>query len=133
MSDDQNNEENNESMIPESDQGKMSRRDFLKRSAVFASGTAALVAAMSPLRLMEDMVTPEEFVQKHYKEMTKEELDKVIKRISGKVKDILTTVHRLGEHQFSDTELKIKRLHQLIDKLSPSAILADIEVEALLN
>lgn len=69
------------------DQEKLSRRDFLKRSALFASGTAALVAAMSPLRLMEDMVSPEEFVQKHYKEMTPDEMKKVLQRIEAKVEE----------------------------------------------
>lgn len=67
--------------------GPISRRDFLKRSAVVTSGVAALVAAMSPLRLLEETITAEEFVQKHYKEMSKEEIDKVIERIKGKVKE----------------------------------------------
>lgn len=67
--------------------GQISRRDFLKRSAVISSGVAALVAAMSPLRLLEESITAEEFVQKHYKEMTKEEMDRVIERIKGKVKE----------------------------------------------
>lgn len=66
---------------------KVTRRDFLKRSAVVASGSAALIAAMSPLRLLKDSITAEEFVQKHYKEMTKEEMDKVIDRIKGKVRE----------------------------------------------
>lgn len=65
----------------------VSRRDFLKRSAVFSSGVAALIAAMSPLRLLEERITAEEFVQKHYKEMTKEEMDQVITRITAKIKD----------------------------------------------
>lgn len=64
---------------------KVSRRDFLKRSAVVASGSAALIAAMSPLRLLKESVTAEEFVQKHYKEMSKEELEKVMERIKKKV------------------------------------------------
>src|SRR3989338_2869641 len=64
---------------------KVSRRDFLKRSAVVASGSAALIAAMSPLRLLKESITAEEFVQKHYKEMTREEIGRVIKRISGKI------------------------------------------------
>jgi len=67
--------------------GKMSRRDFLKRSTVVASGAAALIAAMSPLRLLEETISPEEFVQKHYKEMTPEEMNRVIERISSKVRD----------------------------------------------
>lgn len=64
---------------------KVSRRDFLKRSAVVASGSAALIAAMSPLRLLKESITAEEFVQKHYKEMSKEELEKVMERIKKKV------------------------------------------------
>lgn len=66
---------------------KVSRRDFLKRSAAAASGAAALAAAMSPLSLLKESLTAEEFVQQHYKEMTKEEMDKVIGRIAGKVKE----------------------------------------------
>lgn len=65
----------------------MSRRDFLKRSGVVASGVASLIAAMSPLRLMEETITAEEFVQKHYKEMTPEEMDKVLERIRRKVNE----------------------------------------------
>lgn len=65
----------------------VSRRDFLKRSAVIGSGAAALIAAMSPLRLLKETITAEEFVQKHYKEMSREELDKVIARISNKVRE----------------------------------------------
>src|SRR3989338_7688585 len=65
---------------------KVSRRDFLKRSAVVASGSAALIAAMSPLRLLKESITAEEFVQKHYKEMNKEELDRVMERIKKKIR-----------------------------------------------
>ena len=64
---------------------KVSRRDFLKRSAVVASGAASLIAAMSPLRLLKETITAEEFVQKHYKEMTKEEIGRVIERIKKQV------------------------------------------------
>lgn len=66
--------------------GPITRRDFLKKSAVISSGVVALVAAMSPLRFLEDSVTAEEFVQKHYKEMTKEEMNTVLTRIKEKVK-----------------------------------------------
>ncbi len=81
--------ENGECAAEADDLGKtvVSRRDFLKRSAVIGSGAAALIAAMSPLRLLEESITAEEFVQKHYKEMSSEELDKVIARISGKVRE----------------------------------------------
>ena len=66
---------------------KMNRRSFLKRSAILASGMGALVAAMSPLRGLKDALDPEEFVQKHYKEMTPDEMDKVLRRIEKKVEE----------------------------------------------
>ncbi len=85
-----NNQDNTPSSSDHSDgfmNTKVSRRDFLKRSAVVGTGAAALVAAMSPLRLLKDTLTAEEFVQKHYKEMSSEELDRVLKRIERKVKE----------------------------------------------
>lgn len=67
---------------------KLSRRDFLKRSAVVASGVAALVAALSPLRsLSEASFNTEEFLQKHYKELSPEEMEQVLARISKEVED----------------------------------------------
>ncbi len=66
---------------------KMSRRNFLKASVVAGSGAAALISAMSPLGMIKEYLSPEEFVQKHYKEMSKAEIDKVIARISAKVED----------------------------------------------
>lgn len=68
-------------------QVKMSRRNFLKASVVAGSGVSALLAAMSPLNLIKEYLSPEEFVQKHYKEMSKEEINKVLLRISKKVSD----------------------------------------------
>lgn len=66
-------------------QAPMSRRDFLKRSAVFASGFTALVAALSPLRHLEEAIDPEEFVQNHYKELSPDDMEKVLARIAKKV------------------------------------------------
>ena len=48
---------------------QMNRRDFLRRGSILATGMGALVAAMSPLRQLQGAFDPEEFVQKHYKEM----------------------------------------------------------------
>ena len=72
--DDQNLQEGLNSLGNE----KMSRRDFLRRGSILATGMGALMAAMSPLRQLQGAFDPEEFVQKHYKEMTPEEMDKVI-------------------------------------------------------
>ena len=53
----------------------MSRRGFLGRSAAALAGVSAMAAALSPLRDLDpdDLPTAEEFLQKHYKEMTPEE------------------------------------------------------------
>jgi len=71
-----------------SNDNPMSRRDFLAKGAVMASGVAALAAAMSPLRHLtdEDLPSVEEFLQKHYKEMTPEEKAAALERIREQVK-----------------------------------------------
>ncbi len=63
------------------------RRSFLRTSAVAASGLAAVVTAMKPLLDLkgDDLPTVEKMLQKHYKEMTPEEMDAVLKRISDEV------------------------------------------------
>jgi len=66
---------------------KINRRDFIKRSAVVISGMGALVAALSPLRHLEDSVDLEEFTQKHYKELSPQEMERVLRRIERKVKE----------------------------------------------
>ncbi len=75
---------------PESD--GLTRRSFLRKTAMFGaglgavgSGVAALAAALEPLRDMEDIPTMEQFLQKYYKEMTAEDMEKVLKRIEGEV------------------------------------------------
>ena len=62
-----------------------SRRDFIKTSAVMASGLAALAASLSPLRELEKFTSVEQFVQKYYRELTPEEMAKVLKRIEREV------------------------------------------------
>jgi len=44
---------------------EMSRRNFLRTSAVLTSGLAALAASLSPLLEMEDFPTAERFLQKY--------------------------------------------------------------------
>ena len=81
--DDQNMQEGLASLGQE----KMGRRDFLRRGSILATGMGALIAAMSPLRQLQGAFDPEAFVQKHYKEMDKEEMDRVLRRIERKVKE----------------------------------------------
>jgi len=66
---------------------KMRRRDFLKKTAVITSGIGALAAAVSPLKQLQGAFDAEEFVQNHYKEMTPDEMAKVLKRIERKVEE----------------------------------------------
>src|SRR5436190_22451737 len=65
--------------------GDMNRRSFLRTSAVLASGIAALAASLSPLRELTDQASAEQFFQKHYKEMSKADMDKVLDRITREV------------------------------------------------
>ena len=81
MSDQPISGESNSSPAPEG----MSRRSFLRNSAVFASGLAAVAAGLSPLLDIENFPSLQEFMQKYYKEMTPEEMKKVLDRIEREV------------------------------------------------
>ena len=59
----------------------LDRRSFLRKSAVLASGIAALAASLAPLRELTDFGSVEEFLQKHYKELTPDEMEKALARI----------------------------------------------------
>jgi len=63
----------------------MTRRSFLRTSAVFGTGLAALAAGLSPLLDIENFPSLQEFMQKYYKEMTPEEMKKVLERIENEV------------------------------------------------
>ncbi len=63
------------------------RRNFLRTAVAGAGGLAAFAAALSPLRNLkaEDIASPEQFLQKHYKEMTPEEMEAALERIRAAV------------------------------------------------
>ncbi len=65
----------------------MTRRGFLAKSTAGAAGVAALAASMSPLRHLadDDLPSMEEFLQKHYKEMTQEDKSRTLARIANEV------------------------------------------------
>jgi len=65
--------------------GDMNRRNFLRTSGVLATGIAALAASLSPLRELSDFSSTEEFLQKHYKELSKDDMEKVLARITREV------------------------------------------------
>lgn len=66
----------------------LTRRTFLRTTTATVGGLAAFGAAISPLRELagSDDLSMEGFFQKHYKEMSPEELDHALSRISDKVK-----------------------------------------------
>ncbi len=63
----------------------VTRRSFLRTSAVFGTGLAALAAGLSPLLDIENFPSLQEFMQKYYKELTPEEMKKVLERIERDV------------------------------------------------
>jgi molybdopterin-containing oxidoreductase family iron-sulfur binding subunit len=65
--------------------GEVSRRSFLRNSAILASGAAALAASLAPLRELSNYTSVELFLQKHYKELTPAEMQKVLDRIAREV------------------------------------------------
>lgn len=69
------------------DSADVSRRSFMTSGLAVLSGGAALLAALSPLRHLEskDLPSVEEFLQKHYQEMTPEDKERVFARIREQV------------------------------------------------
>jgi Fe-S-cluster-containing dehydrogenase component len=63
----------------------ISRRSFLRKSTLLASGVAAMAASLAPLRELTDYTSVEQFMQKYYKEMTPAEMEKVLERITNEV------------------------------------------------
>ena len=63
----------------------LSRRSFLRNSAVLASGIAAVAASLAPLRELTDITSMEQFLQKHYKELTPADMEQVLARITRDV------------------------------------------------
>ena len=66
---------------------EVSRRKFMTGGLTAAAGAAAVAAAVSPLRHLSGDAIPslDEFLQKHYKEMTSEDKQRVFARIRRQV------------------------------------------------
>ncbi|HSW46039.1 MAG TPA: 4Fe-4S dicluster domain-containing protein [Phycisphaerae bacterium] len=65
----------------------VTRRGFLAKGAAAVAGASALAAAFAPLRHLtrDDLPTLEEFLQKHYKEMSPQDKEQVFARIRQEV------------------------------------------------
>jgi Fe-S-cluster-containing dehydrogenase component len=70
---------------PEDEQ---TRRSFLRTGITVAAGMGAFVAALEPLSELdpEDIPSLDDFIQKHYKEMSAEDMRGALDRIAEKVK-----------------------------------------------
>jgi len=68
--------------------GRMTRRSFLRQGVTAMAGMTAFVSALSPLADLEpdDLPSVEEFVQKHYKEMTEADMAAALARIRAEVR-----------------------------------------------
>ncbi|MEE8468705.1 MAG: 4Fe-4S dicluster domain-containing protein [Planctomycetota bacterium] len=64
-----------------------SRRSFLRGGVNVLAGMSAFAAALSPLKDLEedDLPSMDQFLQKHYKEMTKENMEAALARIAARV------------------------------------------------
>jgi len=74
---------NHDGSMRTSDEG-INRRSFLRATTALASGIAA-VASLAPLRELKDFPSVEEFLQKHYKELSPEEMKQALDRIASEV------------------------------------------------
>lgn len=65
--------------------GEMSRRNFLRNTAIVSSAVAGITATLAPLRELDEFPSLDEFLQKHYKELTPTEMQAVLERIAAEV------------------------------------------------
>jgi len=84
---------------PEDGTGRVTRRNFLTQGAAVLAGVAAVSAAVSPLRNLDpdDIPSVDEFLQKHYKEMTAEDKERVFDRIRQQVERRYHVPFQIGD------------------------------------
>lgn len=63
----------------------LSRRSFLRAATALAGGAAVIAAGLAPLRKLGQYESVDEFLQKHYKELTPQEMNAVLARIENEV------------------------------------------------
>ena len=73
------------------------RRSFLKAGAHAAVAVAAAGVAAQPLMGVSDPPSPSEFLQDHYKRLTPEMMDEILKRIESDIERVYVRFPRLKE------------------------------------
>ncbi len=63
----------------------LSRRDFVAGAAVTLASVGAGAAALSPLMDAEEVPTAEEFIQKHYRQLTPEDKKEIFARLEAEI------------------------------------------------
>ena len=81
----------------------VTRRNFLSNGMAALAGITAVAAAASPLRHLnpDDIPSLQEFLQKHYKELTPEDKEAVFERVRQTVKtryDVDTKIIKYRKH-----------------------------------
>jgi len=84
MSASEDNSGRQDNASPKGQSPGLTRRGFFRKGAAAATGAAAVAAALSPLEDMSpnDIPTFEKLFQKHYKELTPEQMQAVLDRIA---------------------------------------------------
>ncbi len=63
----------------------MTRRSFLRSASVLSAAVAGMAAVLEPLRELKDFTSVEEFLQKHYQELSPQDMVAVLERIQREV------------------------------------------------
>ncbi len=91
---------------------EVTRRGFLRGVVGAAGGATALAAALSPLKdIDKDDYSFEKFLQKHYKELTPDEIEDVLDRIRVEVKKRHGVTPELGDARPKDGVEFVYGLH----------------------
>ncbi len=64
---------------------QITRRSFLRKSAYAATGMTALIASLAPLLEYDEAPTFDDFLRKHYKELSEEEMNTLLAGIEADV------------------------------------------------
>lgn len=77
----------------------INRRDFLKKGAAFFSVGAATMAALSPLGNLKDLPSLESFLQRHFIELSPQQKQQVLQRLSAEIEKKYGVTPTIGDPQ----------------------------------